>query len=118
MRLYESGMKKGYKVLLAIIIILSIIIIAGSYNPLLFRIAKPFSEPCGFSGTFGGQAECKCDGLQTVDMRKGSTTFYCTGTCSECKCYSVDYPSYTKTEIDCANFSKIDWGFLPGWFSK
>ena len=115
-----QNMKKWHKVLLSIIavlillILISIISSGGRYfwnQAVVLPIMKPFSEPCGYGGTSGMQVDCRCDGTKISDVAVGSTSIYCTGNCGECKCYTFDFGTSIKTEVDCATFSKISWAF-------
>lgn len=108
-------MKKWHKISLSLIGILVVLILlslaTSSGRSLVLPIVKPFSEACGYGGTSGMKVQCACDGLSFADISMGSTNYYCTGSCSQCKCYSVSFSDGAKTEVDCATFSQLDWAF-------
>lgn len=113
-------MKKWHKILLTIIAVLALLIVislltsGGRFfwkQTVILPIAKPFSEPCGYGGTSGKEVQCACDGSLFSDVRTGSTNYYCTGSCSQCKCFTIDFSNGAKTEVDCATFSQLDWAF-------
>ena len=113
-------MKKWHKISLSVIGILVVLILLslatsnGRFfwkQTVVLPIVKPFSEACGYGGTSGMEAQCACDGLSLADIKEGSTNYYCTGSCSQCKCYSVSFSDGTKTEVACATFSQLDWAF-------
>ena len=110
-------MKKMYKISLSIIAVLVALVIFSIIFPggksfwkqtVVLPIVKPFSEPCGYGGTSGKEVECVCDGSLFADVRLGSTNYYCTGSCRQCKCFSVNLNDGTKKEKDCATFSQLD----------
>ncbi len=113
-------MKKWHKISLSIISILIVLILVSLTTSsgrsflkqtVILPIVKPFSEPCGYGGTSGMEVQCACDGSLFSDVRVGSTNYYCTDTCSQCKCFTVNFSDGTKTEVDCATFSQLDWAF-------
>lgn len=113
-------MKKWHKISLAVIGVLVLLILISLIAPggrffwkqtAVLPLVKPFSEPCGYGGTSGMKVQCACDGSLFSDVKMGSTNYYCTGKCSQCKCFLVDFSDGTKTEVDCATFSQLDWAF-------
>ena len=113
-------MKKWHKISLSIISILIVLILislatsGGRFfwkQTVILPILKPFSEPCGYGGTSGMEVQCKCDGSLISDVGIGSTNYYCTDTCGDCKCFEVNFSDGSKTEVDCATFSQLDWAF-------
>ena len=106
-------MKKWHKVLIIILIIIILLILLSTITPIL----KPFSEPCGYSGTSQWKIDCNCDGTLTSKIGTGATTHHCLGECSQCKCYEQDWSTYSETgevkstEVDCATFSDLSWSF-------
>ncbi len=119
-------MKKWHRISLTIISVLILLILLslttsnGRFfwqQAAILPIVKPFSEACGYGGTSGYRIDCGCEGIKIADIRLGSTNYYCTGSCNQCKCYTQDHSRYTETgkveikEADCATFSKFEWAF-------
>lgn len=110
-------MKKWHKILLSIILVFTVLILFSVIFPftwnqtVMIPIVKPFSEPCGYGGTSGMEVQCGCNGSLFADVKTGSTNYYCTGSCSQCKCFSVNFSDNSKTEVNCATFSQLDWAF-------
>jgi hypothetical protein len=113
-------MKKWHKIVLGIVavvgaLILLILIVPGGKmfwsQSVILPVAKPFSEACGYGGTSGREVQCACNGSLLAEETKGSTNYYCTGSCSQCKCYSINFQDGSKKEEDCAAFSQLDWAF-------
>ena len=57
------------------------------------------------------EVNCECDGTFISERGKGATSTYCTGSCGKCKCYTYNFSTNIKTEVNCATFSKISWSF-------
>ncbi len=113
-------MKKWHKISLSIIGVLVALVLFSIFLPggrsfwnqtVILPIVKTFSEPCGYGGTSGMEVQCACDGSLFADVKMGSTNYYCTDSCSQCKCFSVNFSDGSKTEVDCATFSQLDWAF-------
>ena len=103
-------MKIWYKLLLLTIVVLVVFIIFFQ-STIILTVLKPFSEPCGYGGTSGREVQCVCDGSLFADVRDGSTNYYCTGSCSQCKCFSINFSDGSRKEEECNTFSQLSWTF-------
>lgn len=113
-------MKKWHKIVLGIFAVIGVLVLLTLVVPggkmfwsqsVILPVVKPFSEACGYGGTSGREVQCACDGSLLVDVKMGSTNYYCTGSCNQCRCYSVNYQDGSKKEEDCATFSDLKSAF-------
>ena len=94
-----------------LVVVIGLMYLIDWKQTVLVPIVKRHSVPCGYGGTSGAAVECACDGFKVADIRMGSTNYYCTDKCSQCKCYQVDMNDWSKTEVDCSTFSDLKWAF-------
>lgn len=97
--------------ILIVLFIISLISSGGNWRQAVVPLVKPFSEPCGYGGTSGMEVQCACEGSLFADVKTGSTNYYCTGSCGQCRCFTVDFSDGSKKEVDCATFSQLSWAF-------
>jgi len=89
------------KWLIRIAIVVGILLFLGvlTYGQVFNFVLKPFSEECGYSAGINFQQICSCEGFSFNEVKFGSSTTYCLGTCSECTCNKLINETW-KT-VDC-----------------
>jgi len=97
-------MKKIVVMLLVLVVLIGGFFVFENFN-------KKEVVPCGYGSTSKWRVDCACSGKKSSEIGMGATSYFCDGSCSDCKCYKQDLAKKTEEQVSCAEAEGIQWSF-------